>query len=236
MLPLIKASIAAKNCLWIDTNQLRKNVRAFAGPPEYEPCGEAVRYFSDVRIKCKKVVPSGTQEYIEEEESWDQTGIDKYNHIELFTTKNKAWTPNQECRIRIWFEHNGEPLGIIDPVWDCYEYLRLTGQIVEKGRGRYILTMEGWNEPRKVTRIKYNDDYEVISEKRVKTNTWTWAEFKELILNPEWIKRGYTLREDCEYQIHHGKAFKLYVDRLKREYLEEEVEVKEVNINVKRKA
>lgn len=231
-LPLIKSRLAAKRCAWIDVNQLRTNPRQMFGNPEYEPCGEAVRTLSDMRLKLKKDIPPKNRgrpvkkSYIEEEACWDGFGIDRYTFASVMTTKNKGYSPFRECQIRIWFEEAGQPGRGIDPVFDVYEYLRLTGQLVYKAKVFHIsmppfneertIRVEQWDTKKKA--VKIDSKGETLYEEMQKS-TWTWGELKELILNPEYRKRGakMDIMAACRKQIDNGTAFDLYAKQLATE-------------------
>lgn len=227
-LPLIKSRLSAKRCIWIDTNQIRTNPRASFGNPEYEMCGEAVKTLSDVRVKAKKAIPPkgrGRPErksYIEEEESWDMGGVDRYNFAELTVTKNKAFSPNRQCVMRIWFEEKGSPGRGIDPVFDTYEYLRQTGQISYRAR-HFTIAIAPFSEERRVLspvidpktgEVKHDEktgEVQMVEEQR---STWTWAELKSLILSPEKRDKKWDLIAACRKQIEDESAFRLYFENM----------------------
>jgi|GEM_PF-6007933 len=227
-LPLIKSRLSAKRCVWIDTNQIRTNPRAAFGNPEYEMCGEAVKTLSDVRVKAKRAIPTigrGRPErktYIEEEASWDCRGVDRYNFAHLTVTKNKAFSPNRECTLRIWFEENGCPGRGIDPVYDCYEYLRLTGQIRYRAQ-QFTISIAPFSNERIVqvpevdpkTKEPLHDkktgEVKMMDDKR---STWTWVELKDLILNPAHKQERWSLIRACRKQIETGSAFQLYFETM----------------------
>jgi RecA/RadA recombinase len=156
---MIKNRLGNKRACIIGTNQLRLRPGAY-GNPEYEPGGEAIKFFSDVRVKTKTIaVPNGTG-HVEEEPCWDGDGIDRYRYVNLSVPKNKVFSPFRQSTIRFWFEEKGSPGRGIDPVFDCFQYLEETGQV--SGKGRYAITLEGlWTD-----------------------RQWTWKEFKKFILNP----------------------------------------------------
>lgn len=225
MLPLVKSRIAAKRCAWIDVNQLRTNPRQLFGNPEYEPCGEAVKTLSDARLRVKKTIPplkrgrSEKKAYIEEEACWDGFGVDRYTFAHVYTTKNKGFSPFRECTVRIWFEEAGEPGRGIDPVFDVWEYLRLTGQLVYRAKVFHI-SLPPFNQERdiivplwdgKKQEEKIDSDGVVLTE-TIQKATWTWGELKALILNP--IKGKGSKKWDifavCRKQIDDGSAFEMY--------------------------
>jgi RecA/RadA recombinase len=228
-LPLIKSRLSAKRCIWIDTNQIRTNPRSSFGNPEYEMCGEAVKTLSDVRVKAKKAIPPKgrgrpeRKKYDEEEQTWDLIGVDRYNFAHLTVVKNKAFSPNRECMLRILFESCGEPGSGIDPVFDCYEYLRLTGQIQYHARPHrhFTLAIEPFCNERVVTVPQVDPKTKdpvhdpktgEVKMMEDKQSTWTWAQLKELVLNPANRKGKWNLVEACRRQITDGTAFQLYFE------------------------
>lgn len=226
-LPVIKSRLSAKRCIWIDTNQIRTNPRTSYGNPEYEMCGEAVKTLSDVRVKAKKAVPPKgrgrpeNNKYIEQEPSWDKTGIDRYNFAALTVVKNKAFSPNRECTLRIWFEESGQPGRGIDPVFDCYEYLRMTGQLTYRAK-QFTIKLPPFSEERTVMVPEVNPKTkEIVYDKKTgevrfiedKRSTWTWDELKDLLLNPAIHTKGnekWNLIKACRKQLQDGTAFQLY--------------------------
>jgi RecA/RadA recombinase len=241
-LPLIKSRLAAKRCIWIDTNQLKTNPRQLFGNPEYEMCGDAVKTLSDVRVKAKKTVPppgrgrSEKKSYIEEEACWDRSGVDKYTFSQFYITKNKSFSPFRECTLRIWFEEAGIPGRGIDPVYDVFEYLSLTGQIrLVKRKMResdkdkkpaFLIDIAPFNEERVVglpkpkVDAKGEDTYnaetgEVEMEvETLKRDFWSWGDLKDLILNPANTKGADRKKWDiiaaCRDQINDNSAFERY--------------------------
>jgi RecA/RadA recombinase len=213
-IPLIKSRLARKRCSVVAVNQIRMKPMAF-GNPEYEPCGEAPRFYSDIRLQCRSCSNPFAKGQIEEEACWDSIGIDRYRYIKICTRKNKCFSPFRESLMRIWMEEKGDTGRGLDPVFDTFQYLKETGQIVEEGRGTkkvYRLTIPGiWTQ-----------------------HVWTYKEFKELILNPnrtevyikfrlndptigkienanvDLCKTILDLREACKQQIKTSAAFDLY--------------------------
>jgi RecA/RadA recombinase len=262
-LPTIKSAVAAKSAIWIDTNQLRTNPRTSGyGNPEYEMCGDAVKTMSDVRVKAKKTIPTlhrGKPEnktYIEVEDCWDGIGSDKYNFANLYVVKNKAFSPNRGCTLRIWFEEAGQPGRGIDPLYDVYEYLRLTGQI-HYNRRKFTILLDPFDKLRDVRLPDLDDSgnhkrdvngvplFKMVPETdekgkekidlktgvvsmrydTEKKSDWTWAELKDLVLNPTNTKgkerKPWDIIATCRKQIRDGSAFKLYFDNLVNTQVEE---------------
>jgi hypothetical protein len=128
----IKAKLKSRKVTIIGVNQLRLNPGCRFGNPEYEPCGEALKLFSDVRLRnTARVIPwSGMKGMLETEPSVYGKGVDTYRYIHQYAKKNKLGAPNLECWLRLWVsDRKGRGMGF-DPVYDTYEYTKMTGQCV----------------------------------------------------------------------------------------------------------
>jgi len=97
------------------------------GSPFYEPCGTALKFYSDLRIRMTpRAVPSGDSDA---EDSVVLDGVDTYRYIHTFSFKNKFFVANQEAWMRIWTQDpSGESFGF-DPAYDAWTFLQLTGMI-----------------------------------------------------------------------------------------------------------
>lgn len=186
---LIKSPLAAKNCVLYAVNQIRMKPGVSYGDPTYEPCGEAPKHASDLRLKMsKRSVPSGKGGAVEEEACWDGVGKDRYQYAILRTIKNKMFSPMRETWMRIWFEEKGMPGRGIDPVYDTYQYLTMTNQIEEK-RGYFTITLDGYTGDSRLT----------------------WEQFKALVLDDEARRtEGTAIRAMCRRQFRSGEAFERY--------------------------
>lgn len=154
-IPRIKTKMKKKRIVIIGINQIRENIGVRYGPTEREPCGNALKFNSDCRIRtAKTVVPHG-KGYIEEEQSITDSGsIDYYAYIRAKTIKNKlGGRPLQEVILRTRIANSdGEPTGFC-MTWDTYNYLKATGQIsgqrdkIKFGEGTpYAGTKVSWLE------------------------------------------------------------------------------------------
>lgn len=142
-IPRIKTKMKKKRIVIVGINQIRENIGVMYGPTEREPCGNALKFFSDVRIRtAKTVIPHG-KGYIEEEQSIKDDGaVDYYAYIKAKTVKNKlGGRPLQEVILRTRIgDADGEPTGFC-MTWDAWNYLKATGQI--SGQRDKILFGEG---------------------------------------------------------------------------------------------
>ncbi len=161
----VKGRMRSKRICVVGVNQLRKAPMVAYGNPEYEPCGESLKFYSDVRLRMQPRVlnsaPGMTKSdkgMILEEKSV-LGGVDKYRMIHVRAHKNKLSVPNMDGWLRLWIEDaNGAARGF-DPVWDTWRYLVETGQATGK---RNNIKLE----------IKGKDCKKVLS----------WMDFKRLIL------------------------------------------------------
>ena len=165
-LPVIKGKLRSKRVAILGINQLAEKPGFSMGDNRYEKGGNALKYFSDQRCWFTARALSGVpfnpkgkgQE--EEEPSIDGKGVDIYRYIHVKNRKNKLAAPNRETWMRLWVnDRTGKGRGI-DPVWDCFYSLHLTGQLTGK-RSAIRLNLGSLGPAQK---------------------TLTWMEFKKLIL------------------------------------------------------
>lgn len=105
--------------------------------PEYEPCGDALKFYSDVRLRmASRAVPQGWPQLkdapgiVGEDSVTHPGGIDRYRFIAIRTIKNKmGGIPNQTTWVRLWeSDGKGEARGF-DPVFDTWHYMKTIGLI-----------------------------------------------------------------------------------------------------------
>lgn len=148
----VKGKMRGKRIAVVGINQLRKVPMAMYGPTESEPCGEALKLYSDVRLKYTSRALSAASKYIgekivgkgpiETEESVQhRRGDDSYRYIHIRGHKNKLSRPYLDTFLRLWIsDPKGKSWGF-DPVWDTYVYLRNTGQATGK-RSKFYISLE----------------------------------------------------------------------------------------------
>lgn len=149
-LPRVKGRLASKMVAFIGVNQMRDIPMAMYGPKEQEPCGKALRFNSDVRTR-NTARSSGyplwaknfNKQFEEEEKSVEVTGNDRYRYIHCKAIKNKLWTPGRQIWFRLWIEDGRGVARGFDPFFDTMQYLKITGQLVGKGREKLVLQLEG---------------------------------------------------------------------------------------------
>lgn len=202
----IKGAMKRKRIVVLGINQLRKIPMAMHGPTEDEPCGQALKFFSDARFRMTSIsIPHGTVKgSMEEEGSLSGEGIDTYRYIRCKTFKNKlggVQGATFDMRIRV-ADSNGEASGFCR-VHDCWQYLKATGQI--SGQRNKIKFGEKTPFPGKVV---------------------SWLELKALIDgDKELIKKGCAklapgkkplrIYEWCRDQMSSGKGYALYLETIK---------------------
>jgi len=131
-LKLVKPKLRRRHCSIIGVNGIRLRPGVSFGSPEYEPCGEALKFVSDCRVRFNAVgIPKhcfGTGA-IAEEKDVAGTGVNQYRYSTLKTRKNKMGPNFMEGHMRIWMaDADGKGHGI-DPVFDTWQFLKLTGWI-----------------------------------------------------------------------------------------------------------
>lgn len=143
-LPKIKGKLRRKNAILMGVNQLRERPMA-QGDPRYEPGGQALRFQSDVRIwqtaRALSAVGISSGGMIQEETSVTGEGTDKYRYIHMVAKKNKLAVPGHEGFARIWIsDEDGVAHGFC-PVFDLFEYLKMTGQLTGNQK-KFTVKME----------------------------------------------------------------------------------------------
>jgi RecA/RadA recombinase len=170
--------------------------------PEYEPCGEALKFFSDVRIKSTsrallKGWGSGKGMTMDEK-SVQFEGNDEYRFINLKVIKNKlGGLQYQDTFARIWIRDADGTAKGLDPVFDTWNFLKMLGMV---GGQR--------------NNMKFSEDCPLHGAKKC-----TWLAFKTLILGkkPEIKKqcidlgvRPVDIRVWCKHQISKGTVLKKF--------------------------
>ncbi len=207
----IKGLMRQKRITIFGVNQTRLQPMAM-GNPEYEPGGQALKFFSDVRIRSSSralsAVPGAFSPKkgagaMTEEPSVQGEGTDEYRFIQLRVTKNKlGGFQNGDCWARIWARNaEGEGMGL-DPVFDTWNFLR----------------MLNWTSGNRKKNMKFTDNTPLHGAKGC-----GWQEFKTLVLGtkPEikkvcakiGVKPG-DIRSWCKKQVENGKAARAYADIL----------------------
>lgn len=203
----VKGAMRRKRIIVLGINQLRDIPMAKYGPTEQEPCGKALKFFSDARLKQTSIsIPHGKGQ-LEEEDALDG-GTDVYRYIKTKSHKNKLGGPQAHESIQriVVSNSNGEGLGFCR-VWDCFKYMQTTGQIAGSGMQKKVKFTGGPLEGKTVS----------------------WMEFKALIDGDnDLIKKGckklgvkpFRLYEWCRKQVASGKGYQLMMQTMKAKITE----------------
>jgi len=125
----VKGAMEPKKVVVMGVNQLRAVPMAMYGPSEAEPSGNALKFFSDARLKMvSRSSVFGIKGKEEREESVQYKGKkDTYRYVNVKTIKNKLSVPDLETWLRIWVrDGKGEAHGY-DPVFDSWYFMDQTG-------------------------------------------------------------------------------------------------------------
>lgn len=186
-LPGVTSAMVEKRVTIVATNQIREKPGVSFGNPEYAPGGNAVKHAHDNRVMLRKrAVPAGWsgKSGVCTEKSWDGKGEDKYTFAKLVSEKCKDFMPHKAGWIRWWFDASGRPGPGIDPVFDTFQYLKMTGQVAKSGT-KFEVSLPG-------------------AEATVDS-----AGFKALILDPA---NKDEVRQACWNQMREGDGFERFFD------------------------
>ena len=205
-LPRVKGSLASKKVAVLGVNQLRDVPMAMFGPKEAEPCGKALRYNSDARLRfypralsAIKLWPKEdkVKKGFEVERSIDG-GKDFYKYISVKAVKNKLSESDREGFIRLWTKDSNGTAHGVDPVYDTMHYLKASGQL--KGKGRTALTLF-WNHSKSTRPLSW-DDFKL----------WILGSKDDMasVCKKAGIPKPMNLRKMCFAQMASGKAELLF--------------------------
>jgi hypothetical protein len=156
----VVGKLRRKSAAIFGVNQIRERPGVMYGPTEYEPGGNALKYFSIARnqIRGRAIPPGWGKGSVLEEPSITGKGVDKYQFKHIKNTKNKTSTPYFEAWSRIWISDSKGKAHGFDPVFDVFEYLKITNQ-VKGNKKSFMILLPG------LEKVK-----------------WDWISFKKLVL------------------------------------------------------
>lgn len=215
-----KSLMAPRFATLVATNQIRERPMVMYGSPFYEPGGNAIKFYSDIRVKINTCsVPHGKGQI-------EVIGPNSYRYSKITSIKNKIFVPYRETYLRIWFQDAfGRSRGI-DPVWDVLNYLKETRQIV-RSKGQYRLKLPGFEK----VRLTEDEFYRVILSPielfvlgkleipNKKVAKLVEAYKKSSYLTPsqrDYIHR-FSIQHACQKQILSREAFDKYVSALEED-------------------
>jgi hypothetical protein len=167
-----------------------------------------VSHNSDVRLRQTSRALSAApfsptadkkKDYNETEASVEFEGKDVYRYVHIKAIKNKLWTPNRTCLIRIWVEDGSGTARGIDPVFDTIAYLKDTGQL-SGTRKAFKLDLEGLGKSTKPLTWHQLKQW-VLGSKETMTKASTHAGYKPM-----------NLRSFCFKQVASGVAERKYIE------------------------
>lgn len=189
-------------------NQIRLKPGVMYGSPEYEPGGEALKFYSSVRNQIRaRATPDGWERDKEtgqgiEDSSTTEGGKDLYAYKHMKNTKNKNGTPFRGGWMRVWTrDSEGQGRGF-DPAFDTFEYLRMTGQIVGSKKSFTVKPLAAMGAPQFDF---YTFKCLVLAETMRKRDLMKWT-MAQLGL-PE--NKVLQVRKACFDQVRSGKAEEL---------------------------
>lgn len=112
---MIKAKLGRKNCTLLATNQTRLKPGVMYGNPEYEPGGQAVKYYPDLKVRIQGVG-----------KPWTERGR-QMKYINVRTIKNKQFVPFLELKETIAIAHGHG----VERGYDSLGYLKMTNQVTD---------------------------------------------------------------------------------------------------------
>jgi hypothetical protein len=215
----VVGKLRAKRAVIFGVNQIRKAPMVMFGSPEYEPCGEALKFNSSVRhwIGSRAVPLEWRSEpknsKISEEPSVEGRGVDQYAYKYVCNKKNKTYTPFLECWTRVWIKDSkGKGRGL-DPVFDTAQFLFNVG-LAKRGRKNVVEFTK--------TKEKLHPLNGMVLE---------WSDFKVLVLAEEYkdkdiiekaakiykkckLDKPFNIRKFCFKILKDGTASALMNDKL----------------------
>jgi recombination protein RecA len=121
----IQAKLGRKNASLLAINQTREKPGVMYGNPEYQPGGQAVKFYPSLAMRIqavgKPVIERGRQ----------------LRFINLRTIKNRQFVPFLELKDTVAVAHGHG----IDRGYDSLGYLQMTGQVSVGGGGYYTLNL-----------------------------------------------------------------------------------------------
>jgi RecA/RadA recombinase len=167
----VKGRMQAKKIIVVGINQIRAVPMAMFGPTEQEACGNALKFFSDGRLKMtSRSSVFGTKGKLEKEPSVQFEGkTDYYRYVNIKTIKNKTSVPDLETWVRIWIRDGKGVARGYDPVFDSWYFLTQIG------------ACNGGNETSKKSKVSLKLEMIGIKDWPTKPKQIAWLDFKMLI-------------------------------------------------------
>ncbi len=212
-LPRVKGKMRKKRIAVVGVNQVRDRPMVRFGNPEYEPCGQAIRFYSDARIKHMARAVSAVKDATQAEGGQEHEASvefpdskDIYRYISIKAEKNKLSTPYLSGFIRLWITDGAGNARGFDPVFDTYEYLKATGQVSFGVMKRTKIVIKLHGQPPASKPIDWMDFKRLIlgTKEEIKT-----------ICKKAGLSKPVRLRPFCFKQLQKGDGLDLYLENKK---------------------
>lgn len=210
----IRGKIGRKRCILSFTNHIREIPAATYGRSEYMTGGRAIRMYSDIVVWIRPQVTKMPPPVIKSgeggkriEPSWRGIGKDKYVYSIVRVEKCRvAPAIGKNTWIRMCYsEASGDGIGV-DPAYDTFQFLTLTGQAEWLGRERVSL---------KLAIPRYNEKKGLVIT-RCKEKEMSWDKFKCLVMTKGEDPKGPDLIDLTKQQLTCGWAYNSFVSILRK--------------------
>jgi RecA/RadA recombinase len=187
----VKSMLGRKRCNLLFTNHVGQKPMSF-GNPEYEKGGDALKFFSDIRIRVARrasngepgsgsMVPfpnfkSGDKKGLHVEKSWTGVGNDRFGYAYLDIKKNKGFSGGHEAWARICTSESGGPGRGMDLPYDLLRCFEATGQArwnQKQGRVQLRLRKPQMEASGELSFLKIEGFYKT---------SMRWVDFKSLVM------------------------------------------------------
>jgi len=210
MLPTVQSHLTRTGCSFIYVNQLRKNPGAGKfGDPDYEPCGESLKFTSAMRLRISKekpkidgvdhpFVPDKTKvsftgstwlknHMLEEPHSVAEADeVDRYTYSAITSVKNKVFSPQKICWMRILSEEAGSTGTGLDTTFDIFSILAEVG-FLEKVRARQIYNLKSVGGMDLSDLIPKTFDYQTFKEHVAKDKRNLFLTLRQRMFDKDFI-------------------------------------------------
>ena len=200
----VKGKMSAKRITVMGVNQLRLKPMVAFGNPEYEPGGESLKFFSDVRIRMASRSVQGGSGQIEEEEGING-GTDQYRYIHMRAHKNKLSVPNLEGWARVWVRDAEGMAHGFDPVYDAFYFMKELG-IISGTKNRLKIDLP---------KMKGHKSLSWMSLKKLLLGDKVMI---KKVLNEHGVEKPFFLRSELFKLVESGKATEIYFAKKKNDY------------------
>ncbi len=212
-LPKIKGLLGQKKVSLIATNHVGQKPGSAHGNPEYERGGDALKFYSDMRLRIAKRASNGQGDTkllppffrgddkgaLVKEKSWTGSGIDKYGYAAVGVRKNKGFSGGQNGVVRICTRGPAE--AGLDLAYDLFQCLVATGQAEWLGKNRVGLNL--------LRPVFKDGELKFVKVRGFYDVSMTWLDFKKIIFGS---KPGPNIEEIWQSQMASGWAIARFLE------------------------